>query len=215
VRWEEFFHDPRSRRKDFKDARFLGIAKWMFRDPTVTYRAQLLTAGGALVSDNDPVAAPFVNPPGSIVATMLVAGAAVANIGYVPVNKAGDTAVNLALAFTSLSMTSAGYGGAPVNNQSASYTLALGDWACMIRMNNAGATTITIPPNASVAFPSGTAIVLRNVGAGVTTITRGAGVTLQIAGSATSKDVAMAQWGSATAIQEAANVWVISGTGLS
>jgi hypothetical protein len=85
----------------------------------------------------------------------------------------------------------------------------------MIRMNNAAATTITIPPNAAVAFPIGTAIVLRNVGVGVTTITRGAGVTLQIAGSATSKDVAMAQWGSATAIQEAANAWVISGTGLS
>lgn len=32
VRWEEFFHDPRSRRKDFKDARFLGIAKWMYQD---------------------------------------------------------------------------------------------------------------------------------------------------------------------------------------
>jgi hypothetical protein len=32
VRWEEFFHDPRSRRKDFKDARFLGIAKWMYED---------------------------------------------------------------------------------------------------------------------------------------------------------------------------------------
>ena len=32
VRWEEFFHDPRARRKDFKDARFLGIAKWMYQD---------------------------------------------------------------------------------------------------------------------------------------------------------------------------------------
>ena len=32
VRWEEFFHDPRSRRPDFKDARFLGIAKWMYAD---------------------------------------------------------------------------------------------------------------------------------------------------------------------------------------
>jgi len=32
VRWEEFFHDPRARRPDFKDARFLGIAKWMYQD---------------------------------------------------------------------------------------------------------------------------------------------------------------------------------------
>ncbi len=32
IRWEEFFADPRSRRRDFKDARFLGIAKWMYAD---------------------------------------------------------------------------------------------------------------------------------------------------------------------------------------
>jgi hypothetical protein len=32
VRWEEFFGDPRSRRRDYKDARFLGIAKWMYAD---------------------------------------------------------------------------------------------------------------------------------------------------------------------------------------
>lgn len=32
IRWEEFFHDPRSRCEDFKDARYMGIAKWMFAD---------------------------------------------------------------------------------------------------------------------------------------------------------------------------------------
>lgn len=32
IRWEEFFYDPRSRRQDFKDARYMGIAKWMYAD---------------------------------------------------------------------------------------------------------------------------------------------------------------------------------------
>lgn len=32
IRWEEFIYDPRSRREDFKDASYLGIAKWMFAD---------------------------------------------------------------------------------------------------------------------------------------------------------------------------------------
>ena len=32
IRWEEFFYDARSRRPDFKDARYLGIAKWMYAD---------------------------------------------------------------------------------------------------------------------------------------------------------------------------------------
>lgn len=32
IRWEEFFYDPYSRRLDFKDARYMGIAKWMDLD---------------------------------------------------------------------------------------------------------------------------------------------------------------------------------------
>jgi hypothetical protein len=32
IRWEEFFHDPRSRMWDFSDARYMGIAKWMYAD---------------------------------------------------------------------------------------------------------------------------------------------------------------------------------------
>lgn len=32
IQAEEFFHDPRSRTRDFRDARYLGIAKWMFAD---------------------------------------------------------------------------------------------------------------------------------------------------------------------------------------
>jgi hypothetical protein len=32
IRWEEFFYDPRARRKDLKDARYMGIAKWIYAD---------------------------------------------------------------------------------------------------------------------------------------------------------------------------------------
>lgn len=32
IRWEEFFADPRARRRDFKDARYMGVAKWMYAD---------------------------------------------------------------------------------------------------------------------------------------------------------------------------------------
>lgn len=32
IRWEEFFYDPRSRRNDFKDAKYMGVAKWMYAD---------------------------------------------------------------------------------------------------------------------------------------------------------------------------------------
>src|SRR6185369_7212769 len=29
---EEFFYDPRSKREDFKDARYMGVAKWVYAD---------------------------------------------------------------------------------------------------------------------------------------------------------------------------------------
>jgi hypothetical protein len=32
IRHEEFFYDPRSRRADFKDARYMGVAKWLYVD---------------------------------------------------------------------------------------------------------------------------------------------------------------------------------------
>jgi len=32
IAWEEFFYDPRSRREDFRDARYMGIAKWQYSD---------------------------------------------------------------------------------------------------------------------------------------------------------------------------------------
>jgi hypothetical protein len=55
IRWEEFFFDPRSRRADFKDARYLGIAKWMYADDLAvmypakrdTIEASVQAAGGA------------------------------------------------------------------------------------------------------------------------------------------------------------------------
>jgi len=32
IKYEEFFHDPRSRALDFTDARYMGIGKWMFAE---------------------------------------------------------------------------------------------------------------------------------------------------------------------------------------
>jgi hypothetical protein len=32
IRWETFFYDPKSRKNDFSDAKYKGIAKWMYAD---------------------------------------------------------------------------------------------------------------------------------------------------------------------------------------
>lgn len=62
--------------------------------------------------------------------------------------------------------------------KTSNYTLALDDKDALIEMNLASANTLTIPPNSSVAFPIGTEVLVTQYGAGVTTITAGAGVTI-------------------------------------
>ena len=57
-------------------------------------------------------------------------------------------------------------------------TLVLTDDGKYLRYTNAAAVTATVPPNASVAFITGTVITMRQAGAGQVTLAAGAGVTL-------------------------------------
>ncbi len=64
VRWEEFFHDPRSRRQDFKDARFVGVAKWMYADDAQSiYPERASQIAGALDSANLTIDQSFQDRP--------------------------------------------------------------------------------------------------------------------------------------------------------
>lgn len=65
-----------------------------------------------------------------------------------------------------------------VNVQTGSYTLVLADKAKEVRMNVAGSNNLTVPLNSSVAFPTGTLIVLTQYGAGTTTVVATGGVTI-------------------------------------
>jgi len=59
------------------------------------------------------------------------------------------------------------------------YTLVIGDeYLDGVRMTNAAANTLTLPPNADVALPVGTKVFITQGGAGSTTIAAGAGVTI-------------------------------------
>ena len=65
------------------------------------------------------------------------------------------------------------------------YTLVIGDeYLDGVRMTNAAANTITIPPNSAVAFPVNTKILITQGGAGATTVAAGAGVTINAPASA-------------------------------
>lgn len=71
-----------------------------------------------------------------------------------------------------------------INSRSNSYTLVLADAGKLIKMTKATASNLTVPPNSSVAFPTGTEIEILEYGAGQVTIVGGSGVTLRSAGSA-------------------------------
>jgi hypothetical protein len=96
----------------------------------------------------------------------------------------------------------------PISQKTASYTLSsVNEKDSMIEMNAAGATTVTIPTDAAVAFPIGTSLDVLRVGAGAVDIAAGAGVTV----NATPGLKLRSQWSSATLIKRAANTWVLVG----
>lgn len=67
----------------------------------------------------------------------------------------------------------------PTNAQvGTTYTLVLGDAGKMVSLNNAAAITLTIPLNATVAFPTNTEIDLCQLGAGQVNVSPTGGVTL-------------------------------------
>ena len=104
----------------------------------------------------------------------------------------------------------------PQNSQSVAYELVLSDGGKHILHPSADTTAriYTIPANASVAFPIGTAITFINQnGAGVLTIAITAD-TMRLAGDGTTGSRTLAANGMATAVKVTATEWIISGTGL-
>lgn len=85
------------------------------------------------------------------------------------------------------------------------YTLVLTDASKHVSMSNASANTLTVPSNASVAFATGTRILIQQLGAGSTTIAAGSGVTINAPAS-----VALEideQYGSRGLLKTATNTW--------
>lgn len=59
------------------------------------------------------------------------------------------------------------------------YTAVLADHGALVPMTSGSATAPTIPPNSSVAFQIGDSIMFQQQGAGLMTLTAGAGVTFE------------------------------------
>ena len=95
-----------------------------------------------------------------------------------------------------------------ISQKTASYTLsALTERDSMIEMNSSSAITLTVPTNATVAYPVGTSIDILRVGAGAVDVAAAGGVTV----NSTPGLKLRAQWSSATLIKRATDTWVLVG----
>jgi hypothetical protein len=101
-----------------------------------------------------------------------------------------------------------------LNSQTgATYTLASTDqYQVLVLTSNASTKTVSIPTDATYAFPNGTAISILNTGAGDLTINAvTAGTTTITSAGAASNAPKVAQYKSAVCIKTATNAWTIVG----
>jgi hypothetical protein len=94
------------------------------------------------------------------------------------------------------------------NRQTASYTLVLSDADKLVEMNVGSANNLTIPLNSSVAFSTGTQILLAQYGSGQTTIVATSGVTVRSNGGKLKLNV---QYSGATLIKIGTDEWYLFG----
>ena len=102
-----------------------------------------------------------------------------------------------------------------LNSQTgATYTLASTDqYQVLVITSNAGTKTVSIPTDATYAFPNGTAITILNTGAGLLTINAvTAGTTTVTSAGATSAAPTVAQYKAAVCLKTGTNAWTIIGS---
>ena len=97
--------------------------------------------------------------------------------------------------------------------QTADYTPVLNDqYQALIQMNKATAINFTIPTNASVAYPVGTALTVLNIGAGALTLKAvTSGTTTVLSAGATAAQPTLAQYKTAVCIKTATDTWYVVG----
>jgi len=97
--------------------------------------------------------------------------------------------------------------------QTADYTPVLNDqYQALIQMNKATAVNFTIPTNASVAYPVGTALTVLNIGAGALTIKAvTSGTTTVLSAGSVAAQPTLAQYKTAVCIKTATDTWYVVG----
>ena len=184
-----------------------------------------LNAAGLSLSSNvvsalnvtGAIAGANVTTPGLISATGNVTGGNVLTGGVISstgnitggnINAAGNVSGNTA-------GFAIGYRDIPQVSFTANATIATTDAGKHYYSTLSTANVLTIANNASQGFQTGAAISIVNQGTGNITIAQGSGVTLYLAGNATSGNRILTTFGMATIMKVATDTWFINGTGVS
>jgi hypothetical protein len=141
--------------------------------------------------------------------SVTITGGSVTGITDLTVADGGTGASSASAARTNLGVDDASvYAMAQtINTQTGtSYTLVIGDAGKLITMSNAGAITLTVPTNASVAFNVGTRIDVLQYGSGQVTVA-GSGVTFRSTPTLKTRT----QYSALSLIKIATNEWVVVG----
>jgi hypothetical protein len=117
-------------------------------------------------------------------------------------------ATRIATEFKSVRAAIAGVSLVPVVAKTAAYTLGLTDAGSAVEVTSSSAVNVTVPSNASVAFPVGTVIEVAQLGTGMVTIVAASGVTLNSAGSLVAT---RAQYSAVSLRKRATNTWLLAG----
>jgi hypothetical protein len=88
------------------------------------------------------------------------------------------------------------------------YTFVLADAGKLVTSSNGSAQTFTVPPNSSVAYATGTQIIVQNIGSANCTLAQGSGVTITSVDSSKEID---GQYASAALIKTATDAWTLIG----
>ena len=115
---------------------------------------------------------------------------------------------------STMPISSVGYIGSPqVSGGATAYTLALADAGDHVYFTGGSTATLTVPTNATVAFPTGTTILVLNNNSGNLTIS-GAGVTFQLVNTTSTGNRTVATKGMASLIKVATDTWWVTGPGV-
>ena len=194
---------------------------YFYSDASTSSIGTSASQGGSLLAFVSTTSAQL-NISGGAVQTWTTAGTSVTGtLGVTGVATLGAGAILNTPASGNLSTCTAdgtdqvGFKNIPQNSQSASYTLVLADAGKHIfhPSTDANARTFTIPSNANVAYPIGTALTFVNMTAAVVTIAITTD-TMYLSSTGGTGSRSLAIYGSATALKMTTTTWLISGSNL-